>query len=960
MGGRVPTQHFVGRTEELAAFERAVTNARAGVPSVILVGGDAGIGKSTLVAEAARSGNVELHLGRCMHLGGEAVALAPLADLLRQIRRSAPEELHETAPSPLTRWLNPAADTAPDARGLFGAVLELVGRVAADDALLVGFEDLHWADVATWDVFEFLARNLVDDHVVLVGTYRTDAIGGHPAQRRRLAELSRLATAHRIDLVGLDREAIAVKVSELLGKPAPPTLVDAVFSRGEGNPFFTDELVAAHLAGESLPAVLSDLIATDIAALDQATQDALAAVAAVGREISHDLLVKISTLDEQELERAVRAAVDARVLVIDAGTGAYRFRHALIGDVVYDDLLPPQRARLHRRIADALQEQPAELLARADKAGELALHLDRAGDAEAAFAALLRAADAAETVAPGLAFAHLQRAFELWEDAPTSAAGEDRAGRMWQAAELASSSIGNERAVEMGRAAFAEGPPPQGEAYGHERLGRYLWSSGRLSESRAEYEQAESLLSRAGDPTVAWVHSGLAQAEVMAAHYDEAERHCQAVFTLVPAPQDDPSTWVMARRVLGLLRSQLGDPGAGVALCREAFVEAPNAQARALSTLYLCTVLLDATNNREAVNLALDGVAVGHLAGLDYSFGGYLDALAARGLIALGRWSEAETLLERHATDQTLPVGLLQVACMRALLAARRGNSEATRTFLVDALAQPVDGFHEAVRDAAVAEINLSLGDWANAAVAAEHGWRSTPSSVVLWAGRFAMLTTEAAVEVALDQVARREPIDAPAIAARLRERLDSVADTASLTANGPPPATKAHLAQAAATLTRLTTPHADSWAEAALAWTECGDRWRTAVARMREAEAAASSGATARAATALQEAHMTASELGAAPLVAQIGAVSRRTRLSVESPTRVTLDDTALEQLGLTARESEVLVLVAAGRTNREIGEELFVSEKTASVHVSNILRKLGVTSRVDAAAVAQRLGVD
>ena len=91
---------------------------------------------------------------------------------------------------------------------------------------------------------------------------------------------------------------------------------------------------------------------------------------------------------------------------------------------------------------------------------------------------------------------------------------------------------------------------------------------------------------------------------------------------------------------------------------------------------------------------------------------------------------------------------------------------------------------------------------------------------------------------------------------------------------------------------------------------------------------------------------------------MAQIAAVSRRTRLSVEAPNRVSIDQSSTERLGLTTREAEVLGLVALGHTNRQIGEELFVSEKTASVHVSNILRKLGVTSRVDAAAVAQRLG--
>jgi DNA-binding NarL/FixJ family response regulator len=168
-----------------------------------------------------------------------------------------------------------------------------------------------------------------------------------------------------------------------------------------------------------------------------------------------------------------------------------------------------------------------------------------------------------------------------------------------------------------------------------------------------------------------------------------------------------------------------------------------------------------------------------------------------------------------------------------------------------------------------------------------------------------------------------------------------------------------AHLAHATASLTRLTGPDPDAWAEAARRWSALGDRWALARARLREAEAAASAGAAARAAASLREAHQIASELGATTILQDVDAVSRRTRISVTAPARVALDDTSVARLGLTAREAEVLALVAAGRTNREIGEELFVSDKTASVHVSNILRKLGVTTRVDAAAVAQRLGL-
>jgi DNA-binding NarL/FixJ family response regulator len=128
---------------------------------------------------------------------------------------------------------------------------------------------------------------------------------------------------------------------------------------------------------------------------------------------------------------------------------------------------------------------------------------------------------------------------------------------------------------------------------------------------------------------------------------------------------------------------------------------------------------------------------------------------------------------------------------------------------------------------------------------------------------------------------------------------------------------------------------------------------------RLHEADAAAAHGEAARAAEALRTAHEVATRLGARPLLEDIDALSRRARISVEVAAAPVLGNEDVTRLGLTPREAEVLSLVAAGRTNREIGTELYVSEKTASVHVSNILRKLAVTTRVEAAAVAQRLGI-
>jgi DNA-binding NarL/FixJ family response regulator len=188
-----------------------------------------------------------------------------------------------------------------------------------------------------------------------------------------------------------------------------------------------------------------------------------------------------------------------------------------------------------------------------------------------------------------------------------------------------------------------------------------------------------------------------------------------------------------------------------------------------------------------------------------------------------------------------------------------------------------------------------------------------------------------------------------------LRERLAAAREDPTAVS----PVAVADLAYADALLSSLTGSDADPFGHAAAAADIVGDRWLAATSRAREAEAAAVVGDARRAVEALRSAHATAVALRARPLIDEIEAVARRTRIGLEDPKVETLDETDVARLGLTAREAEVLSLVAAGRTNREIGAELFVSEKTASVHVSNILRKLGVSSRVEAAAIAQRVGV-
>lgn len=955
---------FVGREDELAMIERVVADARAGVPSVLLVGGDAGIGKSTLVNRSVEHAGIRRYLGRCAHLGGEVVPLAPLVDLVRQVRRSAPASWVDASElEALSHRLSPVTGSAPDAPevgGVFGPVLELIARLAEQETVMVGFEDLHWADPMTWNLLEFLARNLIDEHVVLVGTYRTDDVWADVQLSRRLAELTRLPGVTRIHLEGLRREDVERAVTAMTGAAATGALVDDVLARGEGNPFFTQELVAAHLAGDAIPPVLSDLLAAEVAELDDQTRKVLAVLATIGRDVDHELLHAACEIDDDALEKSLRVAVDARVVVADHDTDAYRFRHALIGEVVYRGLLAPQRRRIHRRVADVLG-QPLAPTAGADAAAELAFHLDKAGDAPAAFSALLAAVDAAAAVAPRTALGLLERALALWDEAGAASEGVSRSDRLWQAAELASGTVGNQRSVEFAREALTLGVPPLGEAWGHERLGRYLWTSGQVEESTIEFDKAAALLDAGGcGAEAAAALAGLAQAELMARDHAVAEHWCDRVFELVPAPDLDPLAWIMARRVLGVARGDLGHPDEAVALCREAVEAAPTAQTRALAHLYLASVLLDAGDCRGAVDVAVTSVAEIDLAGIDRSTAGYIDAVAAEALTRLGQWAEADAVLARHPEPDNLPVGEIRLGRSRAMLAARRGDRDRAEAALREAAGQPIDAWHQPLLDAAAGDVHLILGDWEQAARHAERGSLTRGLGSTVWAPRFAMLSTAIEVEQTLDAQARQETVDVAGTVRRLQDGIDAILDSHGGTDESPPLTADgaAHLAFAVASLTRLSGPDPDAWEDAARRWEQLPDVWLAATARIREAEAAVATGDVSRASSSLQEAQRAAAALGAAPLLDTIAAIARRSRLSAEPPPPTIMAKTSIEALGLTPREGEVLALIADGRTNRELGEALFISEKTASVHVSNILRKLGVTSRVDAAAIAQRLG--
>ena len=597
----------VGRDRELAVFRRAVARAAEGQPGVVLVSGDAGIGKSTLLSEATRLTGTQLYLGRCVHVDGNAIPLAPLVDLIRQVRREGGGGRMQSLDS-LGELVTSGGGRVGE---VFSLALELVGELGTHGLVIVGFDDLHWGDAATWDLFEHLVRNLVDERVVLVGAYRADEVARNPGMRRRTAELSRVSGVERVTLAGLERDAVAMHAAAVLGIPPPPALVDELLRRGEGNPFFTEELVAAHLAGEAIPALLSELLEADIASLDPAGRHVLAAVATVGRDADPELLAAVVELDEATTEAAVRAAIDARLLVVDAATDAYRVRHPLIGEVAYHAALPTERRRLHRAVATALRAHPRFALTGTDAAGELAFHLDRGGDEAAAFEALFAAADSAERIAPATCLAHLERIFELWERHATAEHQPQLLSRLWQAADLAHATGHNERAVALARRALQLGDPPEGRAWAYERLGRFLWSSGVMEDSAATYAHAAALIDTAPERNAAGAaltYGGLAQAELMFCRFDRAEHWAKRA--LETADPDDAASRSAGLRVLGVVETLAGEVDVGLERCRSAVDDELAPHRRALANAMLAMVLFDVGHTEEALNVAQDGAAL--------------------------------------------------------------------------------------------------------------------------------------------------------------------------------------------------------------------------------------------------------------------------------------------------------------------------------------------------------------
>lgn len=366
MMGRAVSPVFVGREAELAGLGEALEQARNNTAAAVLLGGEAGVGKTRLIgcfAERAAKDGAHVLVGGCVELSTEGLAYAPFTAVIRQlVRESGAEEvaalLPEGAARDLARLLpefgEPSGDVKSDtARArLFEQILTLLERLAERRPVVLIIEDIHWADRSSRDLIAFLSRNLRAAPVLMVLTYRSDELHRQHPLRPVLAELGRLDGVLRLDLPRLTRDEVAAQMAGILGRAPEFARVGKVFERSEGIPLFVEALVECG-GDSSFPDSLHDLMIGAVEQLPDETQRMLRTAAAGGIRIGHDLLAAVSGLSDTDLEDTLRPAVAANVLQVADGR-AYAFRHALIREAVHDELLPGEHVRLHARFAEEI------------------------------------------------------------------------------------------------------------------------------------------------------------------------------------------------------------------------------------------------------------------------------------------------------------------------------------------------------------------------------------------------------------------------------------------------------------------------------------------------------------------------------------------------------------------------------------------------------------------------------
>ncbi len=985
MASRVSSTTFVGRAGELTELLAGFEEARNGRPSIAFVAGESGVGKTRLLGEferAAKASGARVIGGECVELGEGELPYAPLVAALRPLARSgdpALEALSSSARAGLAHMLPglgdasapPTEDASTAQARLFEGLLELLDALGREGGLVLTIEDLHWADRSTRAFLVYLASSLCRERVFVVTSYRPDELHRRHPLRPLLAELERGTNARRVELRPLTQDELAEQLADILGEAPKADLLARLFDRSEGNPLFAEELLAAGLDGRgALPPTLRDALMLRIERLSADAQETLRLLS-TGRRLDHGVLAEASGMDPRALREALREAAAAHLIVAD-GEGRYMFRHALLREVVADDLLPGERAELHLALARALEARADGMPDHggAHLSAGIAHHYFASGDQPKALAASVRAAEASEGVhAYGEAAALYGRALELWDRVADAQAlaGRDHVELLRAAAWARSREHEPGRAETLIRAALSElnlSEEPLRGAILLDRMAREQFNQGRSRDAAETRRRALELLPAEPSTARAEVLSSMARELMLESRFREAVDAAGEAIE-VAGEVGAQVARIRSLDALGVSLFGLDRYEEGEAALREGLARAREhgfLQNALTSYVNLADALANSGRLPEARRIADDGVALAREYGIRPRWPILLRAELA---FEAGDWAMAESELPppgRPAMGTTY----INEALRWIELALGRGDHARARMLLDQADDVASDSREPqwiGPLGSLRAELERRAGDLEAARAAIDDALDRLEfcSEDVLQMSR----VSATGVRVEADAAVRArdlgdDPRGAVANAQMLLARVEACAATDSdLAAGRPLPC--AFLASARAELARAQgADDPELWAAATAAWDALGRPYRAAQARRRRAEAQLAAGDRDTAAATALDALEAANRIGAAWLAAEIEGFALRARLrlgrDVEEPAPEAAEE---DPFGLTPRERQVLALLADGRTNREIGQSLYMAEKTASVHVSRILSKLDVRSRTEAAALAHRVGL-
>lgn len=980
---------LVGRVGEQQTLDAALGDAATGTPCAYLVHGEAGVGKTRLVQEIcehARRRGFTVLWGRCVRLGAIEASYHPLLRALNEWAEDAdPAERTSVLGSAATvDELASGASTNGSSRpeGLFAAVDSVIGAIAGRGPTVLVVDDLQWADSASRDALAYLIAGFHRQRLAVLATYRDeDLVAGH-SLHGWLADARRLPAVVELGLSRLSKEETQEQLRCLLDGEPSPMLADEVMLRSGGNPYLSELLVQdLPVDAERLPdrvsAALSDALLARWHQLSGRSREVLRILAVAGRPVTSTRLATVVTdlgHPRSASSTALQVAADQGI-VVSLGGDVYWFRHPLLAELLYATYSTTQVAPIHGAWARELRSLAREGVEELQRQGDLALHHELSGDLDLSLDASLRAADLAEEIQAVREVAqHLRRATRLWPTLRDDADGRRREVELLERAARASRRVGDgaesvaafTRALELvdpscdpltasriivqrANTAWHMGPAgrepideltraidlsrewPDSQEYADALVSLSAsesWMAGHLHQGR---QHAEEAVAAAGRSRSMSALSSALVARAYASGFGDAE-----------SDQDTKSALASA------LASGDAESACWAYVARQNFFEARGRLADQVAIL------------REGYDFARDAAELSMMV--------QLSAALSQVLVAMGRLHEAGAVLREGLARSAVPNSAVSVRLGAVILALRSGQMAAADLHMRRAeelmpgleyrpalWAPPVMAEFELAHKRAAEALRLLAETLEVQAVDPR-----IADLMMCWGARAAADLAERArdrrdperlawVRAALDDLIARRQAIAPVPFAVLTPR-DLVQ-----------PAVEAMFeAELARCKKGAGTSYA--WEEAVRRCDAAGMRWHAETSRLRWSQALAVEGASRSVvATQLRAGHRFCLDVGAASLQQEFEGLAQVCGVDLTEP-KTDAGCFGVEPPfdRLTARERQVLSHLVAGRTYGEIADALFITEKTVSTHVSNLLSKTGTRSRREVAVLFRRAGMD